>query len=80
VEAAVYAVPDERLGEEVAATIHTDGDVDLDELRRFLEGHLAKYEVPRYLFVSDVPLPRTGSGKLFKRQLRDDAVASMTAS
>jgi len=80
VEAAVYAVPDERLGEEVAATIHAEADVDLDELRRFLEGHLAKYEVPRYLFVSETPLPRTGSGKLFKRQLRDDAVASMAAS
>jgi long-chain acyl-CoA synthetase len=79
VEAAVYAVPDERLGEEVAATIHAEGPVDLDELRTFLQGHLAKYEVPRYLFVSATPLPRTGSGKLFKRQLRDDAVASMTA-
>jgi long-chain acyl-CoA synthetase len=77
VEAAVYSVPDDRLGEEVAATIHAEGDLDLDDLRHFLEGHLAKYEVPRYLFVSDGPLPRTGSGKLFKRQLRDDAVAAM---
>jgi long-chain acyl-CoA synthetase len=80
VEAAVYAVPDDRLGEEVAATIHADGPLDLDELRTFLEGHLAKYEVPRYMFVSESPLPRTGSGKLFKRQLRDDAVAAMAAS
>jgi long-chain acyl-CoA synthetase len=80
VEAAVYSVPDERLGEEVAATIHADGPLDLDELRTFLEGHLAKYEVPRYMFVSESPLPRTGSGKLFKRQLRDDAVAAMAAS
>jgi long-chain acyl-CoA synthetase len=79
VEAAVFAVPDERLGEEVAATVHAEGPLDLDELRSFLEDHLAKYEVPRYVFVSEAPLPRTGSGKLFKRQLRDDAVAALAA-
>jgi long-chain acyl-CoA synthetase len=77
-EAAVYAVPDERLGEEVAATLHGSPTLDLDELRRFLGEHLAAYEVPRYLFVTAEPLPRTGSGKLFKRQLRDEAVASLT--
>ncbi|MEN9645830.1 MAG: hypothetical protein RL238_2499 [Actinomycetota bacterium] len=78
-EAAVYAVPDERLGEEVAVTLHGTAALDLDELRAFLEGQLAKYEVPRHLFVSADPLPRTGSGKVFKRQLRDDAVAALVA-
>lgn len=76
-EAAVYAVPDERLGEEVAATLHGTEALDLDDLRAFLDGQLAKYEVPRHLFVSASPLPRTGSGKVFKRQLRDDAVAAL---
>jgi long-chain acyl-CoA synthetase len=78
VEAAVYAVPDERLGEEVAATVHGTAALDLDELRTFLGQHLAAYEVPRYVFLSPEPLPRTGSGKLFKRQLRDEAVASLS--
>jgi long-chain acyl-CoA synthetase len=78
-EAAVYAVPDERLGEEVAATLHGTDDLDLDELRTFLDAHLARYEVPRHLFVSAAPLPRTGSGKVFKRQLRDEAVAALTS-
>ncbi len=79
-EAAVYAVPDERLGEEVAATLHGTDRLDLAELRAFLDAHLAKYEVPRHLFVHPAPLPRTGSGKVFKRQLRDEAVATLSGS
>lgn len=77
-EAAVFAVPDERLGEEVATTIYASPDLDPDTLREFLSAHLARYEIPRYIFVHDGPLPRTGSGKLFKRELRDQAVASVT--
>jgi long-chain acyl-CoA synthetase len=74
IEAAVYAVPDDRLGEEVGATVFTKGTVDEAALRDFLGGHLAKFEVPRYLrFVSE-PLPRTASGKILKRELRDAAV------
>ena len=67
-EAAVYAVPDERLGEEVGATIHGDASLDLDELREFLAQHLARFELPRYLRMADAPLPRTA--------LRQDPQAS----
>ena len=42
-EAAVYAVPDERLGEEVGATVHADAGLDVDELRAFLDQHLARF-------------------------------------
>ncbi len=77
-EAAVYAVPDERLGEEVGATIHADDGLDRDELRAFLGRHLARFEVPRYITMSAEPLPRIASGKIFKRHLRDEAVAGLT--
>jgi len=76
-EAAVFGAPDERLGEEVAATVHGDADLDLDELRTFLYAHLARHEVPRHIFTTDEPLPRTATGKLFKRQLRDESVARL---
>lgn len=76
-EAAVFAVPDERLGEEVGAMIHCDPDLDLVELRAFLERHLARFEVPRYILKSAEPLPRTASGKILKRQLRDAALANL---
>jgi long-chain acyl-CoA synthetase len=77
IEAAVYSVPDERLGEEVAATVYCVGDVDAEGLRAFLANHLAKFEVPRYVRLSREPLPRTPSGKIFKRQLRDAAVKAI---
>ena len=70
-EACVYGVPDERLGEEVAATVCGESSLEIDELRAFLSERLARYEVPRYLYVSEQPLPRTGSGKVLRRQLRD---------
>jgi long-chain acyl-CoA synthetase len=78
-EASVYAVPDERLGEEVGATIYAGDALDLDQLRAFLSEHLARYELPRYLLRSSGPLPRTPSGKIFKRQVRDEALARLSA-
>jgi long-chain acyl-CoA synthetase len=79
-EAAVYAVPDERLGEEVGATVHADPGLDIETLRSFLNEHLARFEVPRHIRLSPTPLPRTGSGKVLKRQLRDEAVAELAAT
>ncbi len=78
-EAAVYAMPDERLGEEVGATIHGEPGIDVNQVRSWLEAHLAKFEIPRYLLVSPQALPRTGSGKILKRTLRDEAIAALKA-
>jgi len=77
-EVAVYPVPDERLGEEVGATVFASSALDLDALRDFLSQHLARFEVPRYITVVDTPLPRTASGKILKRELRDEAVKRLT--
>jgi long-chain acyl-CoA synthetase len=74
-EASVYAIPDERLGEEVGAIVYVTEPLDADALRGFLRDRLARFEIPRYLDISVTPLPRTGSGKIFKRQLREEAVA-----
>jgi long-chain acyl-CoA synthetase len=76
-EAAVYAVPDERMGEEVGATVHGTPGLDVDALRAFLAQHLARFEIPRYIRVAAAPLPRTPSGKILKRQIREAALAAM---
>jgi long-chain acyl-CoA synthetase len=73
-EAAVYAVPDERLGEEVGATVYCDDALDLDALRAFLATRLAAFEVPRHILKSAEPLPRTPSGKILKRRIREAAL------
>jgi long-chain acyl-CoA synthetase len=77
-EASVYAVPDDRLGEEVGATVFAGGFADADALRAFLGERLARFEVPRYIHFSDTELPRTASGKILKRQLREEAIARLT--
>ncbi len=77
IEAAVYSVPDDRLGEEVGTTMYVTEEFDETELREYLVDHLAKYEIPRYITTMTEPLPRTGSGKLLKRQLRDDTITEL---
>ena len=78
-EAAVYAVPDDRLGEEVGATVYCSKVVDEGELRAFLASRLAKFEIPRYFTMTAEPLPRIASGKIFKRGLQEEAVAKLQA-
>jgi len=76
-EASVYGVPDPRLGEELAATLHTRVSVSESDLRAFLEPRLAKFEIPRYFHFEQSPLPRIASGKILKRQLREEAAARL---
>ncbi len=76
-EAAVYAVPDERMGEEVGATVHGAPGLDVEALRGFLAQHLARFEIPRYLQLAPEPLPRTPSGKILKRQIKQAALATL---
>ena len=74
-EASVYAVPDERLGEEVGATIFSAEPVDEEELRDFLLNQMARFKIPRHLSFSANPLPRIASGKIDKRRIRTDFIS-----
>jgi len=79
-EACVYGVPDERLGEEVAATLYVTRPVSEAELRKFLESRLAKFQIPRYFHMVGDPLPRGATGKIMKRELRDEAARRLAAT
>jgi long-chain acyl-CoA synthetase len=72
-EAAVFGVPDERLGEEVAVAIHLNDGAALTvgELRQFLAQHIATFMIPTKVLFFDDPLPRNPAGKFLKRELRD---------
>ena len=72
-EASVYAVPDQRLGEEVGTTLYVSSSVTESELSGFLQERLAKFKIPRYIHQQQTPLPRTASGKILKRDLREEA-------
>ncbi len=76
-EASVYAVPDDRLGEEVGATIYCRSPLDESALRDFLAVQMARFKIPRYISISENPLPRIASGKIDKRQLRAEIVNNL---
>jgi long-chain acyl-CoA synthetase len=77
-EAAVYSVPDQRLGEEVGSTIYCNGaNIDDAELRGFLAARVARFKIPRYIQVSDTALPRTASEKIYKLQIKQQALAAL---
>jgi long-chain acyl-CoA synthetase len=73
-EAAVFGVPHERLGEELAAAIVPKKGVafDPDDLRTYLAQHIASFKIPTLIDVKEEQLPRNASGKILKRSLRDD--------
>ena len=72
-EAAVFGVPHQRLGEEVACVVNRrpDARLDADELREFLTGKLSAFKIPSRIVFSEDRLPRNPSGKILKRELRD---------
>ena len=71
-EVAVFGVPDDRLGEEVAAAVMLGPDAELtaDDLTAHLTGRLARIKHPRHVWFLDEPLPRNANGKFLKRDLR----------
>ena len=71
-EAAVFGMPDERLGEEVAAAVlpHPGVIVTQEELQAFLAERIAKYKVPAHIWILDQPIPRNANGKFVKRELK----------
>jgi acyl-CoA synthetase (AMP-forming)/AMP-acid ligase II len=72
-DVAVFGIPDEEWGESVHAILQAKpGEtIDIAEVTAFIEPHLASYKRPRSWEVRDA-LPRTDSGKLLKRVLRDE--------
>ncbi len=75
IDAAVFGIPDDEFGEQVkAAVLLVDGvepSLELaDALAVFCRDELAGYKVPK-TFDFPVEFPRTATGKLLKRVLRD---------
>jgi fatty-acyl-CoA synthase len=77
----VYGIPDERLGEEIAAAIKLkQGETaTTDEIRQFCDGRIARFKIPRLIrFVDSFPM--TASGKVQKFKLREMHVAELSGS
>lgn len=80
-EVAVYGVIDRMKGEIVKTNIVLKAGQSLteEEITIFCRQNLATYKVPRaFEFVNSIPKNRTG--KILKRQLREEAASSMAIS
>jgi acyl-CoA synthetase (AMP-forming)/AMP-acid ligase II len=70
-EAAVFGIPDERWGEAVHAVVVLSRPAEESEILDHLRARIAGYKVPKRLRLQTDPLPKSGAGKILKRQLRD---------
>ena len=76
-EAAVFGIPEERLGETLCVAIYLKASAQLteQELRDFLQDKLAAFKIPSFIQIGLEELPRVASGKFSKKQLRDDFIS-----
>ena len=72
-EAAVFGIPEERLGETLCVAICLKPSMQLTEqdLNDFLKDKLAAFKIPSFVQIGFEELPRVASGKFSKTQLRD---------
>jgi fatty-acyl-CoA synthase len=72
-ECAVVSAPDAQWGEVPAAFVVVKAGHILEQsaLCDFLQQRIAKFKMPRRIQFSDTALPKTGTGKILKRELRE---------
>ena len=75
-ESIVFGVPDERMGEELAALItrKTECLLTEEEIRQHLQVHLVALKIPRYLHIQEEPITRLASGKFDRKRVRDQFI------
>ena len=71
-EAAVIGVPHDDLGEEIAAIVVPveNADIDADAIQKYVKARVAPYKYPRIIHITQEPLPKSGTGKILKKEIR----------
>jgi fatty-acyl-CoA synthase len=83
-QAHVVGIPDPIAGELIVAVVERKAEMKLisgAELQKFIRSRLAAYKVPHHvLFGSNADLPRTSTGKVPKRLLREKVLVALSGA
>ena len=77
-DVAVFGVPDQRLGEQIAAWVKLRAGLtaSAEDIQAFCQGQIAHYKIPHYVqFVEEFPL--TVTGKIQKFMMREAMIVSL---
>jgi long-chain acyl-CoA synthetase len=71
-EVAVFGIPHEDFGEEVAAVVvlQEEAQIEPEEIREFVKQRVAPYKYPRIIKIVPDTLPKSGTGKILKKEIR----------
>lgn len=71
-EVAVIGVPHDDFGEEVAAIVVLKDGADMDPkvIQDYVKKRVAPYKYPRIIRINRDPLPKSGTGKILKKEIR----------
>ncbi|MBT6508705.1 MAG: acyl--CoA ligase [Marinovum sp.] len=80
-EACVFSLPDDRLGEIVGAgvQIQKENTVTTKELQDFLLQHIAHFKIPQHIWLQIEPLPRGATDKIDRRGLQQRCLSDLQA-
>ena len=67
----MFGVPDDHWGEAVHAVVVLRSAATEAELVEHCRATIAGYKVPKQIVLRDEPLPKSGAGKVLKRELRE---------
>jgi fatty-acyl-CoA synthase len=70
VDVAVFGIDDEKFGQRLKAVIVKKGSLSEKDVQDYVKKNLAGYKAPRDVVFMD-ELPRTSTGKVLKRELKD---------
>jgi acyl-CoA synthetase (AMP-forming)/AMP-acid ligase II len=81
-EAAVFGVQDDTWGEALnaAVVLKRPGGTGEEDLRGYVRERLASYKVPKRIFITEDPLPKSGVGKILRRRVRERLVPDAEAT
>ncbi len=71
-DVAVIGLPDEKWGERVTAVVVPKDEIDEESIKDYCRDRMARFKVPKQvIFIKDNEMPRTGTGKILHRVLRE---------